>query len=48
MINMINVKTDYYNVDDLMAVMVALWNISAVDVVTASLVSTFHSGIQRT
>ena len=44
---MINTNTIYYNVSDWMTGMAALWNTFAVDAVTVSSVSAFHSGIQR-
>ena len=45
---MSNTKTVYYDVNDRMTRMAALWNTSSVDAVTASSVSALHSGIQRT
>ena len=44
---MSNTKTVNYNVNDSMTGLAALWNTSAVDAVTVSSVSAFHSGIQR-
>ena len=44
---MTNTKIVYYDVNDWMTGMAALWDTSAVDALTASAVSAFNSGIQH-